>query len=257
MTRKLFWTDEKLVAEAKNYATKSELRAQNAHVYAKIIANKLGDKAFAHMPTRSSKKVVKWTDEALLKEASKYENRESFRLNNQYAFEQTRIRGLFAQLGENMQMSRKEKGYWTDARFIKAARRYKSLKLFREEQRNLYSRIISKGLREAAFAHMEDFGRAAPTKEEVAEVAKQYSTRTEFKNEAPRHYNTAHINKWVDEVCMHMPKLDRSPRGYWTKERVLETAKECGSYEAFAAHKAFFTARKRGWIEEVKEIFEQ
>ena len=150
-------------------------------------------------------------------------------------------------------MSRKEKGYWTDARFIKACR-YKSLKLFREEQRNLYSRIITK----VCVKKPWPYGRlwsCSPTKEEVAEVAKQYKTRSEFKNEAPRYYNTAHLNKWVDEVCMHMPKLDRSPRGYWTKERVLETAKECGSYEAFAVHKAFFTARKRGWIEEVKTLF--
>ena len=106
MTRKLFWVNEKLVAKAKNYATERKLRAQNAHFYAKIVANKLCDKAVAHMPTRSSKRVVNWTVDAMLKEALKYRNCDCFRLNNQYAFERTHIRGLFTELGENMHMSR-------------------------------------------------------------------------------------------------------------------------------------------------------
>ena len=140
-----------------------------------------------------------------------------------------------------MQMSRKEKGYWTDARFIKAARRYKSLKLTQKEQRNLYSRIISKGLREAAFCPYGRFWSCGTYEGRGCRVCKNNIQHAPSLRTKPRAITTLPTSTSGSMKYACMPKLDRSPRGYWTKERVLETAKECGSYEAFAAHKGLFS----------------
>ena len=97
MAKTTYWTAERLIAEAKRYRTKQELRLANQYVYTKIIAAKLGPIAFEHMPARSAQK-SKWSDTALKTEASKFNSPTEFKTNSQYAYNLARERGLMAEL---------------------------------------------------------------------------------------------------------------------------------------------------------------
>jgi len=62
------------------------------------------------------------------------------------------------------------------------------------------------------------------TKEKCLEEARKYKKRTKFAKESNSAYNSARNNGWLEEVCSHMIKIDKLPKGYWTKEKCGEEA---------------------------------
>ena len=60
------------------------------------------------------------------------------------------------------------------------------------------------------------------TKEKCIKEAEKYKKRTKFARESNSAYNSARNNKWLDEVCFHMDKVDKKSKGYWTKEKCAE-----------------------------------
>ena len=54
------------------------------------------------------------------------------------------------------------------------------------------------------------------TKEKCLEEALKYNHRVEYQKYNHSSYNSALLNKWLDEICQHMT-LQQKPNGYWTK----------------------------------------
>lgn len=89
------------------------------------------------------------------------------------------------------------------------------------------------------------------TKERVFEEARKYTTRTAFKNGGCGAYTVACKNGWIDE--MDWLVSPQKPKGYWTKERVLEEAQKYHtSSEFMKSNPGVYTiACKKGWIGEI------
>jgi hypothetical protein len=88
------------------------------------------------------------------------------------------------------------------------------------------------------------------TKELCIEDAKKYKTRTEWCMKSHCTYESARKNGYLDECCTHMPKKERKPRGYWTKERCIEDAKQYKTKKEWQIKSlsAYATASKNGWV---------
>lgn len=96
------------------------------------------------------------------------------------------------------------------------------------------------------------------TKEKIIEEAKKYSTRSEFANGNRSAYKKAHREGWLNEVCGSM--ISRSkPKGYWTKEKIFEIAKDYTSKTDFFKSEpiAYQIVRSRGWNDELSLLFEE
>jgi DNA primase len=76
-------------------------------------------------------------------------------------------------------------------------------------------------------------------------------TRTEFRTKNPAAYGAAVKKNVLDQVCGHMVRLIKHA-GYWTKNRIVEEAKQFNSRSEFKrkASTAYHKARKKGWLEE-------
>lgn len=89
------------------------------------------------------------------------------------------------------------------------------------------------------------------TKERIFEEGAKYSTKMEFKRNAPRAYSLATKNKWIDE--MEWVESDVKPMGYWqNKQTVMEEARQYSSRVEFrwGSTSAYKSAISNGWIDE-------
>ena len=96
------------------------------------------------------------------------------------------------------------------------------------------------------------------TKDEILEEAKKFSTRGEFAMGNRSAYKKAHREGWLDEICNSMVRPSK-PKGYWTKERVIEVAKSYTSKSDFSnsAPIAYRVALSNGWMRELYHFFEK
>ena len=93
------------------------------------------------------------------------------------------------------------------------------------------------------------------TKERVFESANQYKTKLEWFKGCQRAYAKAQSKGWLSEATAHMTKpalRQPKPRGYWTKERVLEIAKQYKSKKEWyiGCQRAYAKAQAMGWLTE-------
>ena len=89
------------------------------------------------------------------------------------------------------------------------------------------------------------------TKEAILADASKYSCIRDWKVCGNAAYQVACVNGWKEEATSHMVQLQK-PKGYWTKERVLEDARLfTGVMEWLAANKnAWAAAQRNGWLPE-------
>ena len=89
------------------------------------------------------------------------------------------------------------------------------------------------------------------TKEAVLADAQRFKTRAEWNSCSPVSLNIAYKNGWVEEAVAHMTKT-QMPKGYWTKDRVLEDAKKYASKVLWnhGNASAYQTAIAMGWFAE-------
>lgn len=90
------------------------------------------------------------------------------------------------------------------------------------------------------------------TKERCAAEAIKYQTRGEFRERCVG-YQIAARNKWVDEICSHMPVRKPTRLRKWTKELcAAEAAKYFTRYEFLVgSKKAHQAAYSHGWLNEI------
>jgi predicted GIY-YIG superfamily endonuclease len=83
----------------------------------------------------------------------------------------------------------------------------------------------------------------------VADEAKKYMKRTDFKKGSPYHYRAATQNGWLEDVTQHMP----NKYIVWNKEDVHKEALkyQYPSEFYYNSPKAYGTALYRGWYDDV------
>jgi hypothetical protein len=148
-------------------------------------------------------------------------------------------------------------GTYTKEQVLDDAKKYHAYSEWRKNS-PLFQIAIKNGWLEECKEHMlSEFearskGKLLWTKEKIHELAKKYNSRSEFKAANSSAYTRARVNGWLDEVCSHM-SLKIHPNGYWTKEKVIESAKKFNTRTAWMRSSdsaAYNLAREQGWLEE-------
>jgi hypothetical protein len=151
----------------------------------------------------------------------------------------------------------KSLGTYTKEQVLADAKKYQTYPEWRKNS-PIFQIAIKNGWLEECKAHMlSEFevrskGKLVWTKEKVAELAKKYTSRSEFKSANSSAYTRARINGWLEDVCAHM-SFKVHPNGYWTKERVVASAKQFKTRTAWMRSSdsaAYNSAREKGWLEE-------
>ena len=93
------------------------------------------------------------------------------------------------------------------------------------------------------------------TKELLAECAKEYTSRSEFKTGNQGAYVFARKAGWLDEVCQHMPRKQRTDAGISKrgKKDIARIARKCKSRAELLERdrSAYEIARTNGWLDEI------
>lgn len=148
-------------------------------------------------------------------------------------------------------------GTITKASVMSSSQNYSTIRDWREHDEGAYNKALKMGWIEEATSHMKRLIVKSNhwTKERVIESAKAYKTQTAWKNDFGGAWAKAVRNDWIQEACAHMDFNDDSiikKQGYWTKERVIESASKHSTQAEWRNNEpsALAVANKKGWIEE-------
>ena len=191
--------------EALKYKTRQEFRHGSNSAYEYARKHHLLDTICNHM-TRPLPK-VKWTDEAILEEAKKYSSKDDFRKACSAAYTIAHKRGIIEKVCSHMASTRKKRDYWTFEQCQKAASKYQSRNDFKKNDGSAYSTAVRNGWIEQICSNMV---KPAPkikwTHEKLAEEAKKYNSKKDFKLFSHSAYVTAVRNGVLDDICRHMQR---------------------------------------------------
>ena len=107
--------------------------------------------------------------------------------------------------------------------------RYANLSNFIENAPDCYKTIVNNNWEDLLWNLTNDS--ETMTKEECREIALGFSNPTNFKNNYPNVYNLAVSKGWFDEFDWLDTK--NKPKGYWTKERIIEVSKQYDNMNDF------------------------
>ncbi|WP_211307535.1 hypothetical protein [Polynucleobacter rarus] len=148
----------------------------------------------------------------------------------------------------NMTTKSAHNKYWTKELVLAEARKYQTRSQWKANALGSYKAAIREKWLEEAASHMKVV-KINWTLSSLKANAAQYSSRSEWKEDYPGAYKAAMTRNLLDEVCSHMTQ-GKKPNGYWTKEKVLESARKFPSIAAWNAEEvtAYNIAKKNGWI---------
>lgn len=106
--------------------------------------------------------------------------------------------------------------------------------------------ILKKPTMKKEYIHIKSWD-----KEKCAEIAKKYTDRTSFCKGNNSAYLAARMNGWLDDICIHMNKKNKSSL-IWCKEKCLEKSKKYKNKSEFFRenYQAYNIANDNGWLEE-------
>ena len=101
---------------------------------------------------------------------------------------------------------RNPRGYWTKEHCQEEALKYNTRGEFYNNSKNAYNTAIRNKWIDDICSHMKfiKFNKNHWTKERCIEEALKYNDRTLFNKEAGGAYCAAHINGWLNDICLHM-----------------------------------------------------
>ena len=93
------------------------------------------------------------------------------------------------------------------------------------------------------------------TKDRVIEDARNYKSKIGWISASASAYQTAVANGWIAQATAHMTRpvyKHAKPRGYWTKERVIEDSQKYSTSREWrvASRLAHRHASEKGWLSE-------
>jgi very-short-patch-repair endonuclease len=140
--------------------------------------------------------------------------------------------------------------YWTKSLVFAEARKYQTRSEWKANSLASYKAALREKWLEEAASHMKVV-KINWTLDSLKANAAPYPTRGKWKEAQPAAYKTAMTKCLLDQVCAHMA-LGKMPNRYWTKEKVLESARKFPSIAAWNAAEvtAYNKAKKNNWMKE-------
>lgn len=82
-------------------------------------------------------------------------------------------------------------------------------------------------------------------------IARKYKTRSEWQQGDSGSYTKAHKKGWKEECCKHMERPIRKTLGYWTFDKVKESALRYNTKREWYKHdtQAYNVASRNNWLE--------
>jgi predicted GIY-YIG superfamily endonuclease len=202
----LTWTESELAKEAKQYNTLKEFRKNSSSAYA--IAHQRGviDFISSHLTRERNF----WDLESVKAEAKKYATRSEFSAGTPGAADWARANSNFDDMCVHMEYSR---NHWNSETVSNEAKKYKSRSEFKKHSGSAYMWAQRNGLLDDVCSHM-----LMPTKksiwtiDNVNEIARKYSSKSEFKKHNSGAYQWARKNRLLDKVCNHMTKKHKNSK---------------------------------------------
>ena len=125
-------------------------------------------------------------------------------------------------------------GIYTKEEVSASASKFVTIRDWRASEEGAYNKALKRGWIEEVTAHMTRLIKKSGhwTKDAVLESAIEFKTQTAWKKAHGGAWRKAVQMDWIHEACAHMDFMDESKikaQGYWTKERVIESAKIYGT----------------------------
>ena len=223
------WTDDEIMSVVRLCHTLKEFREKYPKQYQSASRAKKVDFFCSHMLPKVSHP-RKWTEEAIIQEALKYNTRSEFERGCASAYNAAHKSGKFDELCPHLPKPI-VKDYVCNSieEAISLAGKCYTRTELKEQYGKAYEMLRTKGLLEEACSHMEKYKKPIQkwTKEKRAEAAASCKTRKEFHNKYPWAHHLASQNEGeLDEICSHMPKPNR-----WTDELLIELASQCSNMQ--------------------------
>jgi hypothetical protein len=147
-----------------------------------------------------------------------------------------------------------QRGFWTNKENVLAdAQKYSYQAEWAKASGGAFSSAKRHGWLEEACSHMTSpkVPMGHWTLDRLLEDSQHYQTPTEWKKASASAHATACAHGWLEQCCAHMLR-DRMPSGYWTKERVIESARQFSTVASWslAAGDAYDAAKRNGWMKD-------
>jgi hypothetical protein len=148
-------------------------------------------------------------------------------------------------------------GIYTKEEVALSASKYSTIRDWRANAEAAYNKALKMKWLDEVTSHMTRLIKVSGhwTKVAVLQSAIEFKTQTAWKKAHGGAWRKAVQMGWIQEVCAHMDFMDESkikPQGYWTKDRVLQSAKKYKTQAEWnkAETSAVGVASKKGWIKE-------
>lgn len=148
-------------------------------------------------------------------------------------------------------------GVWTKEAVLADARRFATKTEWGKSESAAAQVARKNGWFETATMHMTSTQvlKGYWTKNRVVEDAKNFPSKVDWVSASTSAYQTAVVNGWIAEATTHMTRPTynlATPRGYWTKDRVIEDAQKYSTSREWRAvsRLAYRHASEKGWFSE-------
>lgn len=260
-----YWTKYRCHEAALKCSSRTKFQKRYRSAYEKARYKKWLNDICSHMQTKVTKPMGYWNKERVIKIAKKYNNRFAFGKNEPSAYAAARRNGWLDQASSHMiALSNLKKRALYSIEFLdnsvyvgltccyegrKLTRRSHKCHIWQKQRKVDYKYIEYNDFMDEKEAQAEEerliekyradnwiiLNKAKAgalggttviyTEKYCADLAKNFTSRTDFKNEHPSAYNKALKEGWLDKICTHMKKL-REPKHAYTKEYCVEMAKK-------------------------------
>lgn len=171
----------------------------------------------------------KYTNQEILKDAKKYNNRRDWKKFSpgMYELARPRNRNILGQATKHMdRLPNNTIKKWTEQAIIKDAKKYKHKSDWIKNSNSAYNAAKLRGCFKKATSHMKKPNMIQKwNKSEVIRNAKKFKSISEWTKRSGGAVNSARDNDWIKEATAHMVRPAWTGLTIWSKEKIIDDAK--------------------------------
>ena len=160
----------------------------------------------------------KWTNEAIIEDALKYNTRTEWAKNSSSAYERARHNDILEECCQHMTQLRHK---WSDEEIIEDAKKYNTRYEWQQKSKSYTIAKTRRGLIDVCTAHMIPLHKTW-TIDNIKQEAFKFNSKGQWSSNSPSSYMAAIRQNIVNECCSHMTKLHTK----WTIDELLASAKK-------------------------------
>ena len=181
----------------------------------------------------ASKKIVRWSKEAVIELAKQFATRESFRKEHLGAYKNALANGYADEAFAHMKVLRHRWTYET-AMAVASDKKYNSWASFVSQQNGCYLWIQRRGLVDELLGHLPR-RKVLYSYEDCEQIVKTVSTRHEFFKKHGAVYKQAYRRGWLEQLFADMPIVSQAGRIKRSSEELFESASKYTSISEWVA----------------------